>query len=120
MESLLLWGRWDFYVHSIIVYSPSPTEGVFISELVSVRILREYSVISIGSMDHSNVSWLCITKVKDLRRELQDGTVLVELIEIVANEKIPGAHTKPSNSLEMKENIERVIQFMRSRKRFTS
>ncbi|XP_067945316.1 dixin-like [Watersipora subatra] len=55
-------------------------------------------------------------EVKDLRRELQDGTVLVELIEIVANEKIPGAHLKPSNSLEMKENVERVLQFMRSRK----
>ena len=61
----------------------------------------------------------CVTRVssvqvKDLRRELQDGTVLVELIEIVANEKIPGAHYKPSNSLEMKENVERVLQFMRS------
>lgn len=54
--------------------------------------------------------------MKDLRRELQDGTVLVELIEIVANEKIPGAHYKPSNSLEMKENVERVLQFMRSSK----
>jgi len=54
--------------------------------------------------------------VKDLRRELQDGTILVELIEIVANEKIPGTHSSPANSLEMKENIERVLQFMRSRK----
>lgn len=54
--------------------------------------------------------------MKDLRRELQDGVVLVELIEIVANEKIPGTHPKPANSAEMKENIERVLQFMRSSK----
>lgn len=51
----------------------------------------------------------------DLRRELQDGTVLVELIEIIASEKIPGTHAAPSNSLEMKENVERVLHFMRTR-----
>lgn len=53
-------------------------------------------------------------QVSDLRRELQDGTVLVDLIEIVAGDRIPGTHAKPANSAEMRENIDRVLQFMRS------
>ncbi|XP_041373247.1 dixin-like isoform X2 [Gigantopelta aegis] len=50
--------------------------------------------------------------VEDLRNDVKDGVALIELIEVVAGEKLAGFHESPSNQSEMKENIERVIQFM--------
>ena len=104
-----------FLQRDVLVFHTPP------SSMISSQCMDTYPLgLHVGRIIRiSHCLSTCVTRVssvqvKDLRRELQDGTVLVELIEIVANEKIPGAHYKPSNSLEMKENVERVLQFMRS------
>lgn len=54
--------------------------------------------------------------VEDLRRDMQDGVALVELVEIVASEKLAGVNYEPSSVQEMKDNVERVLQFMAQRR----
>ncbi|KAL5019595.1 hypothetical protein ScPMuIL_002487 [Solemya velum] len=50
--------------------------------------------------------------VEDLRHDLRDGVALVQLVDIVAGEQLPGVHMVPANQTEMRENIERVLHFM--------
>ncbi|XP_023932971.1 dixin-like isoform X2 [Lingula anatina] len=54
--------------------------------------------------------------VEDLRRDMVDGVALVQLVEIVAGEKLAGVNYEPANPHDMKENIERVLQFMAARR----
>ncbi|XP_053307673.1 dixin isoform X2 [Spea bombifrons] len=57
-----------------------------------------------------------INPVRDLRLDLRDGVVLCYLIEIVAGEKLDGIHQQPSSTQEMRENVEKVLQFVSSKK----
>ncbi|XP_066463075.1 dixin isoform X3 [Eleutherodactylus coqui] len=54
--------------------------------------------------------------VQDLRLDLRDGVVLSHLIEIVAGEKLSGVHWNPSCTQEMKDNVDKVLQFVASKK----
>lgn len=57
-----------------------------------------------------------VKPVQDLRQDLRDGVILAYLIEIVAGEKLSGVQTSPSNQQEMKNNVEKVLQFVASKK----
>ncbi|XP_032694303.1 dixin-like [Lontra canadensis] len=57
-----------------------------------------------------------VKPVQDLRQDLRDGVILVYLIEIVAGEKLKGVQLAPSNQQEMKNNVEKVLQFVASKK----
>ncbi|XP_063799313.1 dixin isoform X3 [Pseudophryne corroboree] len=57
-----------------------------------------------------------VTPVQDLRLDLRDGVVLCHLIEIVAGEKLSGTHLQPSCPQEMKDNVDKVMQFVASKK----
>ncbi|KAM9846979.1 dixin-like [Aulostomus maculatus] len=53
--------------------------------------------------------------IADLRRDLQDGLVLTQLIEIVAGEVLEGVYVAPQNKEESRKNVEQVLQFISSR-----
>uniref|UniRef100_H3BHH3 Dixin n=1 Tax=Latimeria chalumnae TaxID=7897 RepID=H3BHH3_LATCH len=53
--------------------------------------------------------------VQDLRLDLRDGVILSHLIEIVAGEKLSGIHLEPSSQQEMRENVEKILQFVASK-----
>ncbi|XP_013858613.1 dixin isoform X2 [Austrofundulus limnaeus] len=53
--------------------------------------------------------------ITDLRQDLQDGVVLVQLIEVVAGEVLEGVFTPPQNKEESRKNVEKVLQFISSR-----
>ncbi|XP_032084970.1 dixin [Thamnophis elegans] len=57
-----------------------------------------------------------VQPVQDLRRDLRDGLVLTSLIEIVAGEKLGGVEESPTDQQAMKENVEKVLQFVASKK----
>ncbi|XP_018421644.1 PREDICTED: dixin [Nanorana parkeri] len=57
-----------------------------------------------------------VNPVQDLRLDLRDGVALGHLIEIVAGEKLDGIHWQPSSTQEMKANVDKVLQFMASKK----
>uniref|UniRef100_A0ABM5EQH6 Dixin isoform X5 n=1 Tax=Pogona vitticeps TaxID=103695 RepID=A0ABM5EQH6_9SAUR len=57
-----------------------------------------------------------VKPVQDLRQDLRDGVVLASLIEIVAGEKLSGVQASPASPQEMKENVEKVLQFVASKK----
>ncbi|XP_069039064.1 dixin isoform X8 [Lepisosteus oculatus] len=54
--------------------------------------------------------------VQDLRRDLRDGVVLAHLVEIVAGELLEGVHYSPADPQEMRENVEKVLQFVASKR----
>ncbi len=54
--------------------------------------------------------------VQDLRTDLQSGEVLAQLIEIISSEKIAGIQYRPESLQGMRENIERILQFMASKR----
>ncbi|XP_037079850.1 uncharacterized protein LOC119100808 [Pollicipes pollicipes] len=54
--------------------------------------------------------------VTDLRADLHSGVVLSDLIEIVSGEKIVGIHRLPETAQMMRENVERVLQFMAAKR----
>ncbi|XP_062867933.1 dixin-A isoform X2 [Trichomycterus rosablanca] len=54
--------------------------------------------------------------VTDLRQDLRDGVVLAHLIEIVAGELLVGIHYLPNDIHEQRENVEKVLQFMSSKR----
>ncbi|XP_051534348.1 dixin-A isoform X1 [Myxocyprinus asiaticus] len=54
--------------------------------------------------------------VSDLRQDLRDGVVLAHLIEIVAGELLDGIHYVPQDDLEKKQNVEKVLQFVSSKR----
>ncbi|XP_051494451.1 dixin isoform X2 [Apus apus] len=54
--------------------------------------------------------------VQDLRQDLRDGVVLALLIEIVAGEKLNGIQVNPTSQQEMRENVDKVLQFVASKK----
>ncbi|XP_007556721.1 dixin-like isoform X3 [Poecilia formosa] len=58
---------------------------------------------------------LGLQPIGDLRRDLQDGAVLVQLIEIVAGEVLQGVYTPPLNKEESRKNVEEVLKFISSR-----
>ncbi|XP_070621917.1 dixin isoform X3 [Erythrolamprus reginae] len=57
-----------------------------------------------------------VQPVQDLRRDLRDGVVFASLIEIVAGEKLSGVEVSPTSQQAMKENVEKVLQFVASKK----
>ncbi|XP_053781828.1 dixin isoform X4 [Desmodus rotundus] len=57
-----------------------------------------------------------VKPVQDLRQDLRDGVILAYLIEIVAGEKLNGVQLSPRNQQEMKNNVEKVLQFVASKK----
>ncbi|XP_072342686.1 dixin isoform X7 [Scyliorhinus torazame] len=54
--------------------------------------------------------------VQDLREDLRDGVVLIHLVEIVAGEQLSEICFNPSSYQEMKDNVEKVLQFIASKK----
>ncbi|KAK3778102.1 hypothetical protein RRG08_008692 [Elysia crispata] len=50
--------------------------------------------------------------VEDLRHDVRDGVALIDLIEVIAGEKLSNTHSAPSTTAEMVENVEAVLQFM--------
>ncbi|RVE63831.1 hypothetical protein OJAV_G00140110 [Oryzias javanicus] len=56
-----------------------------------------------------------LTPIKDLRRDLQDGMVLVQLIEIVAGVVLDGVFVPPQSKEESRKNVEEVLHFISSR-----
>ncbi|XP_070991308.1 dixin [Oncorhynchus clarkii lewisi] len=54
--------------------------------------------------------------ITDLRVDLQDGVVLSHLVEIVAGEALEGVHQAPRDREESRENVERVLNFITSRR----
>ncbi|XP_069470394.1 dixin isoform X2 [Ambystoma mexicanum] len=57
-----------------------------------------------------------VRPVQDLRQDLRDGVVLSHLIEIVAGEKLNGIQASPGSQQEMRENVDKVLQFVASKK----
>uniref|UniRef100_A0AAR2KC12 DIX domain containing 1 n=1 Tax=Pygocentrus nattereri TaxID=42514 RepID=A0AAR2KC12_PYGNA len=57
-----------------------------------------------------------VNLVSDLRQDLRDGVVLTHLIEIVAGELLEGIHYSPRDNQEKKENVEKVLQFVSSKR----
>ncbi|XP_041090826.1 dixin isoform X2 [Polyodon spathula] len=57
-----------------------------------------------------------VKPVQDLRQDLRDGVILAHLIDIVAGEHLSGIHMNPSSQQEMKENVEKVLQFVSSKR----
>ncbi|XP_061449416.1 dixin isoform X2 [Rhineura floridana] len=57
-----------------------------------------------------------VKPVQDLRQDLRDGVILASLIEIVAGEKLNGVEVSPTSPQEMRENVEKVLQFVASKK----
>ncbi|KAM6234529.1 dixin isoform 1-T1 [Spheniscus humboldti] len=57
-----------------------------------------------------------IKPVQDLRQDLRDGVILALLIEIVAGEKLNSIQVNPTSQQEMRENVEKVLQFVASKK----
>ncbi|CAM9820832.1 unnamed protein product [Bubo scandiacus] len=57
-----------------------------------------------------------VKPVQDLRQDLRDGVILALLIEIVAGEKLNGIQVNPTSQQEMRENVEKVLQFVASKK----
>ncbi|CAI5795337.1 dixin isoform X2 [Podarcis lilfordi] len=57
-----------------------------------------------------------VKPVQDLRHDLRDGVVLASLIEIVAGERLNGVQVNPASPQEMRENVEKVLQFVASKK----
>ncbi|KAK3107000.1 hypothetical protein FSP39_004689 [Pinctada imbricata] len=47
---------------------------------------------------------------------MKDGVAIIELIEIVSGERLTGVHSCPSSYTEMRENIERILQYMAANK----
>ncbi|CAB1333348.1 unnamed protein product [Coregonus sp. 'balchen'] len=54
--------------------------------------------------------------ITDLRVDLQDGVVLSHLVEIVAGEVLEGVYEAPRDREESRENVERVLSFITSRR----
>ncbi|KAL0995013.1 hypothetical protein UPYG_G00130620 [Umbra pygmaea] len=54
--------------------------------------------------------------VSDLRLDLQDGVVLIQLVEIVAGVVLEGVYEAPQNREESQQNVERVLSFMSSKR----
>ncbi|XP_071219037.1 dixin [Salvelinus alpinus] len=54
--------------------------------------------------------------ITDLRVDLQDGVVLSHLVEIVAGEVLEGVYEAPKDREESRENVERVLNFITSRR----
>ncbi|XP_071806198.1 dixin-like isoform X3 [Asterias amurensis] len=54
--------------------------------------------------------------VEDLRRDMQDGVPLVHLVEIVSGETLARVDYSPQTTTAMRENVERVLQFMASKR----
>ncbi|XP_055792930.1 dixin-like isoform X2 [Salvelinus fontinalis] len=54
--------------------------------------------------------------ITDLRVDLQDGVVLSHLVEIVAGEVLDGVYEAPKDREESRENVERVLNFITSRR----
>ncbi|XP_030638367.1 dixin-A [Chanos chanos] len=57
-----------------------------------------------------------IKPVSDLRQDLRDGVVLAHLVEIVAGELLEGIHYAPRDSQERRANVEKVLQFVMSKR----
>ncbi|XP_059813930.1 dixin-like isoform X2 [Hypanus sabinus] len=57
-----------------------------------------------------------LNPVQDLRQDLRDGVVLAHLVEIVAGEQLRDVCFNPSSYKEMKENVDKVLQFVASKK----
>ncbi|XP_050178966.1 dixin isoform X3 [Myiozetetes cayanensis] len=57
-----------------------------------------------------------VKPVQDLRQDLRDGVTLALLIEIVAGEKLSGIEANPTSQQQMRENVEKVLQFVASKK----
>ncbi|XP_076836890.1 dixin-A isoform X2 [Brachyhypopomus gauderio] len=57
-----------------------------------------------------------VKPVSDLRQDLRDGVVLAHLIHIVAGELLEGIHYSPRDNQEQRENVERVLQFVSSKR----
>lgn len=57
-----------------------------------------------------------VKPIHDLRQDLRDGVVLAHLIEIVAGERLNGIQGSPGSAQEMRENVEKVLQFVASKK----
>ncbi|XP_002735482.2 uncharacterized protein LOC100378522 [Saccoglossus kowalevskii] len=50
--------------------------------------------------------------IDDLRKRIGDGTTLVNLLEILTNEKIPGINSRPIIRAQKVENIQRCLQYL--------
>ncbi|KAM8835499.1 dixin-like isoform 1-T1 [Synchiropus picturatus] len=57
-----------------------------------------------------------IKPIANLRNDLQDGVVLTQLIEIVAGEVLEDVYVSPQNKEESRKNVEKVLQFISSRR----
>ncbi|XP_067827079.1 dixin-like isoform X2 [Heptranchias perlo] len=57
-----------------------------------------------------------LNPVQDLRQDLRDGVALIHLVEIVAGEQLGDIYFNPSSHQEMKDNVEKVLQFVASKK----
>uniref|UniRef100_UPI00398F2C9F dixin isoform X2 n=1 Tax=Pristiophorus japonicus TaxID=55135 RepID=UPI00398F2C9F len=57
-----------------------------------------------------------LNPVQDLRQDLRDGVALTQLVEIVAGEQLSDICFNPSSHQEMKDNVEKVLQFVASKK----
>lgn len=102
----------------------SPTAGTMLACLTRGNLL---DVLQEGFNEQqlqAYVAWVnaqlkkrpSVKPVQDLRQDLRDGVILAYLIEIVAGEKLSGVQLSPSNQQEMKNNVERVLQFVASKK----
>lgn len=57
-----------------------------------------------------------VKPIQDLRSDLQSGEVLAQLIHIISGDEIAGIIYQPESLQGMRENLERVLHFMSSKK----
>ena len=54
-------------------------------------------------------------KAEDVQKDLQDGTLLIELLNILANpRKIPRYNKSPRNKVQCMENLSTALAFIKS------
>ena len=50
--------------------------------------------------------------VEDLRHDVRDGVALIDLLEVIAGERLLDSHPAPSTYGEMRANVDKVLHFM--------
>ncbi|XP_023198574.1 dixin-like isoform X3 [Xiphophorus maculatus] len=93
----------------------SLSRGSFLDEVLHGGYNEQQLAAYVSWVNSQLKRKLGLQPIGDLRRDLQDGVVLVQLIEIVAGEVLQGVYTPSLNKEESRKNVEEVLKFISSR-----
>ncbi|TRY77851.1 hypothetical protein TCAL_06147 [Tigriopus californicus] len=101
--------------------APTPRAGATVSNLEKSKSMSgSVSWLEWTQQLQAYIAWVNsqlrkrpdLKPVQDLRTDLQTGEVLAQLIEIISGERIVGIEYNPESLQGMRENLERILQFM--------